>query len=159
MKWFTAWDQISVSSISLQENQKVPQFIFSSCSGFLLFWSRDKEFKNFLEYSHLRQGRREDVKSVNDSRGPDLKGGQQIRKTKGKLANTKSLSFWTQICRLLGPWNSRALGWPMQPIQRWNEWEGVSQQWLHGARLGSRRPWSKELQLSPSSPKTQVFKF
>ncbi len=40
----------SVSSISQWKSKSlVPQFIFSSCSGFLLFWSRDKEFKNFLE--------------------------------------------------------------------------------------------------------------
>jgi hypothetical protein len=34
------------------------------------------------------------VKSVTDSQGPDLKGDPKIKKTKEKLGNTKTLSFW-----------------------------------------------------------------
>jgi hypothetical protein len=58
------------------------------------------------------------------------------------IIRKKFSHFGPQICRILGPRNSQALGWHIQTIQRLNyKWKGARKHLFHGARPGSRRPW------------------
>jgi hypothetical protein len=70
------------------------------------------------------------------------KRGPKITKTKEKHDNQKKFSYFgPQICKLRGPQNSQALGWPNQSIQRWTcKRGGARKHCFHGARPGSPRP-------------------
>jgi hypothetical protein len=90
------------------------------------------------------QGRIEGVKGETLARGPDLKMGPGNHEIKGKsIGEYKRISqFWALNSQVSRARSSLAQGRPIQPIKRQN-WErrGPHEQWFHGARPGSRRPW------------------